>query len=304
MKTNAIIRIVIWSLVIIVLCSVMGSLMFGPSLFRPRYEPAVTSPLTDEEDGRSGNGGSISANSQEGVSVNASDIRKISISWAAGDIRIIAADDIQQIRFSEESVSDSRYQMVYKVSRDELKIQFCQDSIKFPSLGVSVDISKDLFIEVPASWVCQELEIDAAAADLTVENLMIRDVDFDGAAGICDFRNCTIGTLDLDTASGDVTFAGSLNALDFDAASASFTGVFTEVPDRIDMDGMSGDLELTLPENAGFTVTMDGMSSHFRSDFSYSQKSSGTYICGDGSCDINIDAMSSDVYIRKSANPS
>jgi len=376
MKTNAIIRIIIWSIVIVMLVGILNSFLFGWKLNK-RYDdtPAETfvparvpegnddTPTTrtakviqevnisltggdtentigilypgdtveyyritpldgqdwvrisapqegwvpasalDLSDGSRGSAGSQIANADG--TVPSDSIQKISIQWVAGDIHMIPVEGIDEIRFSEDSVGESAYPMVWKQSGNELKIHFCKDTIKFPSFGVTADISKDLLIEVPFGWICQELDIDAAATNLHIQELLIREVNLDGAAGTCEFVDCTIGEMDMDTAAGDVSFTGSLNSLDFDSATASFNGVFSNVPKQIDMDGMSGDLDLTLPENAGFTLTMDSMSSHFRSDFSYSETRKGTYVSGDGACHIDMDAMSGDVYIRKgpAANP-
>ena len=65
------------------------------------------------------------------------------------------------------------------------------------------------------------------------------------------------------------------------------------------MDSMSGDLTLTLPEDAGFTVSLDAMSSDFSSDFPTVKKNK-SYVCGDGHCKIEVSAMSGDVAILKS----
>lgn len=48
------------------------------------------------------------------------------------------------------------------------------------------------------------------------------------------------------------------------------------VPNLIKMDSMSGDLTLTLPEGAGFTVSLDAMSSDFSSDFPTVKKTRAT----------------------------
>ena len=52
------------------------------------------------------------------------------------------------------------------------------------------------------------------------------------------------------------------------------------------------------PDFAGFTVTMDAMSSDFITDFDTTVRN-GSYVCGDGHCRIDMDAMSGDVYIRR-----
>ena len=145
---------------------------------------------------------------------------------------------------------------------------------------------------------CDSLELDTASTDLTVRDMIIREMEIDSASGTAKFENCTVSSLDVDTASGDVTFSGSLNELDFEAASASFTGVLENVPDKVKMDSMSGDLALTLPEDAGFTVSLDAMSSDFSSDFPTVKKNK-SYVCGDGHCKIDVDAMSGDVSILK-----
>lgn len=70
------------------------------------------------------------------------------------------------------------------------------------------------------------------------------------------------------------------------------------VPNLIKMDSMSGGLTLTLPEDAGFTVSLDAMSSDFSSDFPTVKKNK-SYVCGDGHCKIDVSAMSGDVSILK-----
>ena len=224
-------------------------------------------------------------------------IREIKIEWISGSVTV-EPGDVQEITFSESGAATDQYKMVWKQSDDKLTIQFCKDS-NVVGFGLHFgDGSKDLTVTVPRGWVCDSLELDTASTDLTVRDMIIREVEIDSASGTAKFENCTISSLDVDTASGDVTFTGSLSELDFDAASASFTGVLENVPDRVKMDSMSGDLALTLPEDAGFTVSLDAMSSDFSSDFPTVKKNK-SYVCGDGHCKIDVSAMSGDVSILK-----
>jgi len=157
---------------------------------------------------------------------------------------------------------------------------------------------KNLTIQVPRNWSCNSLEIDAASASLEVNDLTIREMEFDGASGTCIFNNCTVETLDLDTASGDVLFKGSLTQMECDAASANIILELTSIPKSLDLDTASGNLDLTLPEDAGFTVTMDTVSGEFTSDFTTTQRN-GSYVAGNGRCRIDVDAMSGCVMIHK-----
>lgn len=235
-----------------------------------------------------------------GVALDAASIREIEIEWAAGSIRI-QPKDITEIRISEQGVNQSEKPMVWKVRDGKLAIQFAEN-MKI-SLGTGLnwgDFSKDLIIDVPADWQCDSLEVTAAVASLEVSNLTIREMEFDGASGTCVFDNCNVEKLDLDTASGDVRFTGSLQQLDCDAASADIVLELTNVPRSLDMDTASGDLDVTLPADAGFTVSMDTMSGDFESDFETTSRN-GSYVAGNGRCRIDVDGMSGDVIIRKAS---
>lgn len=234
-----------------------------------------------------------------GVALDAASIRDMEIEWAAGSIRILPKD-ITEIRISEQGVNQSEKPMVWKVRDGKLSIQYAEN--KKISLGIGTqwdDIVKDLTIEVPQNWQCDSLEVTAAAASLEVKELTIREMEFDGASGSCVFDSCTVETLDLDTASGNVRFTGSLQQLECDAASADIVLELTNVPRSLDMDTASGDLDLTLPADAGFTVTLDTLSGDFESDFETTMRA-GSYVAGNGRCRIDVDAMSGDVTIRKS----
>lgn len=369
MKTNAIIRIIIWSLVIVLLVGVLNSVLFGWRQNR-RYDDSPVETLvpvrdpevkSDKDDvltatvtreveisitggdtentiGTLSPGDTVeyyrisSLNGEDWVrisapeegwipasaldlpeirekaavsvatgsefTVNADQVHKISIEWVAGDITIVPVKGIDQIRFTEDADPDNRYQLSYKVSGEELKILFSKEMVKFSGISIGSGVKKDLLIEVPAEWVCRELELDVAAANLEVRDLIIHEVDFDGAAGICNFHDCVIGDLDMDSASGDITLTGQLENLDFDAASASFTGVFINTPRSVDVDGMSGSVDITLPADGGYTVSIDGLSCNFGTDSHNTEYHNGMHVYGDGSCRIQLDGMSCDLTVR------
>lgn len=237
----------------------------------------------------------VSADIQGQDTFPASSIRELDIEWVAGDITIYPGTT-DQITVREDGVTDDKYVMYLKQEGDTLDIRFSRS--EHTLIGLNKLPEKDLTITVPADWICESLEIEAASAKVEICDLTLRDVDFDGASGACSFENCTVGQLDIDTASGDVRFVGSLDILDCDAASANVYAVLSNIPSRLDMDMMSGDLELTLPADAGFTLSMDALSEKLDTDFELTHRN-GNVVAGDGSCRILIDALSGDVTIRK-----
>lgn len=291
MKANAIVRIILFSIAILVLLSILGAgLAFN--LFAIDIDSFIVSNGTSQD---------LPVVTDDTVTtgaVKADQIKNIEIEWVAGSIQIKQEGNADEIKISETATDNDKYRMVYKLDGNTLEIQYCKDSISFPSFGVNVNISKDLVIVVPEGWTCGSLEIETASAEIDVSGLTIDKVEFDGASGGFRFQNCAVGMLDVDTASGDIVFTGSLNTLDFDGASGDLTLELTNTPSSIDMDTASGDLTVTLPEDCGFTASIDGMSHRFNTDFATTTVN-GNHVHGDGSCRITVDAMSGDLTIRK-----
>ena len=293
MKSNAVIRIIIWSIVLVFLIGIFAGLMIEERYMRD-YTPAETAipvPLatTPEE---------ILPN-EETLILPADTIREMEIEWVSGDI-VILATDTEYISISESDVTDEEYSMVFQTVGEKLEIRFCVDRL-MPDLGISHigDLNKDLYIEVPKGWDGHSIEINAASVNVEMYNITLQEMDLDGADSTCDFQNCHFSDLDIDTANCNVYYQGTIGTLDFDAASASFTGDLQNTPSRIDMDSMSGKLDIALPEDCGYTLTMDGMSSRLSSDFEGTSMKNGSHVYGDGRCRINVDGMDCDVTIRK-----
>lgn len=308
MKTNAIIRIIVWSLVILLLVAILGGALLGRYTLRSFFrmvdrgesyvETFIPARLDEEAVPLETFVPVAPLNPEETVRLPAEQISDIEIEWAAGKI-LIQPIDTDEIQFSESDITDIKNALVWKQRGSKLSISFCEESVgNFINFGSNSNLTKDLTILVPRDWSCDTLEIDAASATLEVNDLTIQEVELDTASGSCKFDNCSIKELDLDTASGDIRFFGSLDILDCDAASASVYAVLTNVPTRMDLDSMSGDLDITLPEDAGFTANVEGLSADFSSDFDTTTRN-GSHVHGDGHCRISVDAMSGDVIIRK-----
>lgn len=285
MKTNAIIRIALCTLGILVLTS---ALLIGLGVWNYGFSHETGGNF--HSSGVSHASGVVDS---QAFTADPAQIHNINIQWAAGNITIQPSDQVTDIRIAESAGDD---QMVCKISGSTLTIQYGKSPNQFISMGTTT-VAKDLVITVPSGWVCREMEIETAAANVDIKNMTIGELDFDGASGLCSLENCRITALDVDVASGDLTYSGVLDSLDFDGASADCTLILTECPSQIDLDGMSGKLDIALPSDCGFTVSTEGLSSDFSSDFQTTYRS-GCHYYGDGSCKIEVDAMSGSVTIH------
>lgn len=272
MKRNAIVRIIVFSLALLILVpSLIAGLAANTFIVREHYEQYTT------------------GSSQ----VPAQNIREIEIEWVSGTITLETADT-DAITF-QEVMSKNDEPMIYRVDGDKLIIAYEAPKVHF---GFSVSSSKDLTVTVPRDWDCSKLSVDSASAEVTVNNLTVGEFELDTASGNCKFNRCNVTELNIDSASAQVYFTGTLSSLDCDTASGDITAILENVPKSIDFDGASADLELTLPEEAGFILELDSISGEFISEFA-TVRQNDRYVCGDGSCRISIDGASGNVTIRK-----
>ena len=294
MKTNAIVRIVLFSIAIFLLLGILGGAFlikyytFGRNIFSGTIEEITESSKTLSSTGSN-------------LEIPLDDIQNLDIEWAAGSIIIQAAEGQNGISISESVDPNSRHNMICKQSGSTLKIEFSETAENFSWIGTNIINSikaKDLLIVVPLDWDCRKLSIDTASGDVILTDLNVDTVDFDGASGKLTFENCTTRNLDIDTASGDISYNGTLDTLDFDAASASFSGILHNCPRQLEVDSLSGRLELFLPEDCGFTILNDSLSDRLSSDFELSPKGDAM-VHGDGSCRIDVSGLSGDVHINK-----
>lgn len=277
MKRNATIRIIVYSLVIVILLGILLTGL-GVGMFTTRVRSQ------------------IEVYTHGGGEIPAREIRQIEIEWASGKIQIQAAP-ADTITFQEIGDGDND-PMVYRQSGDKLSIQYQTPGVHF---GFSSSGSKELIITVPQDWYCHDLTVEAASADVFINSLTAGEVELNMASGESHITDCEFVDLDVECASGEVYFSGALTNMDCNSASGKVTAVFENIPASIDFDGASADLELTLPEDAGFTVEMDALSGSFQTDFETAQRN-GQHICGDGACRIDVDGMSGSVTIRKNEN--
>lgn len=255
MKRNAIARIVIYSLLFLVLSSILiAALALDGFMF-----------LFGEGDGTV---------VEHSGSVSADTTRRLEIDWAGGNVTIRRGES-DHIFFYDNAPENCQYKTVYECDEYTLSISYGKRAI-----SVGKDPAKDLVIEVPADWNCEELEINGAGLVINIENL-------------------DINTLELDGAGCELNFSGAVAYVDIDGAGAKLDFNCTTRPEQLDFDGMGCDLELILPKGCGFTVNTNGLGCDLNTHLSLEEKS-GNKVHGNGECAINIDGLGCSISIAES----
>lgn len=272
MKGKAIARIVLFSLIALVLLCVLLAGLGLSSFAKPVSSQIVSIQST----------GSEYEFAQEEVS-------GLAISWASGDIDIQPADQ-DTVTVSEERSGGSS--MVVRHRGSTLEIEFGENKWR---LGGGKSTQKDLSVRVPRDWLCQSLEI-SAAADIRVDGLPITNVVLNTASGNCAFTDCAVEKMQVNAVSGDLDYSGVLKKLELNGASADCNLRLSDAPAAIGMNTASGDLNLTLPDNCGFTLDRSSLSGVFQSDFATTTEND-KIVCGDGTCQITFSSLSGNINI-------
>lgn len=280
---NALVRVILFGLLAAVLSVVLFASCLSVKIFNGPVEGFISQmPL---QDGISSSSGSVPAEKVENVQIQ----------WVSGSITVVPGD-VSEIQFSESGSFSEKDSMIWKHANGTLEIQFSKPTIiPFES---NVTLSKDLVVTFPRDWFCKELDIDSVSAKIQVQDIRAGELELVNVSGNCEFTGCTVTDFSAETVSGGIHYEGTLRELDFDTVSANCTAVLLENPEYIEMDAVSGDLKLILPENCGFTLKLDSLSGDFISDFS-TTSSKDRHVYGDGACKIKADSVSGNISIRK-----
>lgn len=286
MKANAIVRIVLFSIAILLLSAILVSGLLVRQFAVNTDWNRVTELF---EEFIPSNDGTVASVGE----ISASDVKNIEINWTSGSVTVLK-DNVQNITFSENSGLNENEKLVWKLKGDTLVI----DSSQFRVI-IGITRSKDLVVTVPMNWDCKDLEINCVSADTTLQSFTATDVTISAVSGKCDFTgSCAVDKLTVETVDGDITYSGTLNDLECEGVSADFRGTFTAVPHSIDLSTVDGNIDLILPADAGFTAELDTISGKFTSDFD-TVVSGSRYSCGNGACSIEIDGVSGNITINK-----
>lgn len=278
MKRNAVVRIVCYSVLLVVL---LGVLLAGLGIGQLHFDISLGSggePINGE------------------VAVDASKIQNLEIEWVDGSIDIcIATDGSSDIRIREEGADDESHRATWKIRGKTLVIEYSQPSIQIGFVSMP---DKDLTVEIPADWVCGSLDIESVSASIDVTLLEASRIDVENVSGECRFSGCKAGEVDISTVSGNVEYMGDVQELECESVSADCKIIPDNAPQVLKLESVSGNLIVGIMEDVGFTTRLDSVSGHIYSDFS-TDSFGGNQTYGDGGCRIEADTVSGDIEIKR-----
>ena len=283
---------VIKAILIVVLFSLLGSAVWG--IGRTNHMPLWNWARIHLNSGSelSADNNFISESTVQNVSFDASEVKKLHIEWVSGNVTLKTADQ-HNVTFRVDG--DSALPFSYQLSGNELDLRYPADNALWkPAWG-----SKNLTVTVPQSWYARETNIDVVSAVVEVDGLSTEELKLDTTSGPINASGLCCDQIIASTVSGNVILEGTAEELKLDTTSGRCQAELDERVQEIELDSVSGELELILPESLGFEAEVDTVSGSFRSDIPTTASSKGVYTCGNGECGISVDTVSGSITIQK-----
>lgn len=299
MKTKAIVKICLCSLLALVLTGVLLGALFLTDSGQLPFVRLDFGTYADAEEYTAGSG-SISGT-----------IRELEIHWASGSVAV-SVHDGNEIVLRESGAKDDET-MYWLLKNGRLTVRDRKSGIHWngwesghrtlevllPAAAlraVTVDsASADLTF---SGLTADHLEVDTASASLTARGCILGSVEIDCASTDCEFLGCTLGGFEMDSASGSAVLNGSVEEIEFDAASGDLEVLADVTPRSIETSVVSGVVQLTLPADAGFRAELDSVSGDLLIDGFLGTYRGATFVCGNGEADYRFDSTSGDVHIQ------
>lgn len=181
MKISAIIRIILFSLLLLFLFGILlGGIAIGEFIINKHSW--VPSDVTTQE-----------------WSIHADGFSNLDFEWTAGSIKIVTAVT-DEITIKETKDSNNPHSIHITMEEDGLNVRYSTD----PAIGIGSYGGKDLVVTVPKDWNCNNLIINGAALNIDISDLCVNSMELDGAATKLTF-NGALGELEYDGAAADLT---------------------------------------------------------------------------------------------------
>ena len=287
MKRNAIARIIIWSLVAVLLTSLLVvGISSSPSSFFSGDWSLGAMGVTYKNSALYNVGGGTVTDEFQSIEVN----------WTNGKINIEAYDGEDTV-ISETEVEEKENKLRWRVEDGVLKIQQMAAGMRF---GLKKTPKKTLTVKIPSSAAekLKSVNTDSVSAEVNIIGVAASDkIEIDTVSGGANLKNIKTEKLDIDTVSGNIKAAGEFTELESDSVSGDVTVSSATPLKKLDCDSTSGNIRLTIPKNSGFTLKADTVSGDISCGLPTVSESKNRRVCGDGSADFETDTVSGDLII-------
>lgn len=205
------------------------------------------------------------------------EVKDVEINWVDGKVNVITYDG-DEIILSEEADRNlsEKKKLHWQLDGKTLRVQYARSG----SFRIS-NMKKELTVKLPKTLTLDDLKIIVVSADVEAGNI---DAD----------------ELKIVTVSGEVKAAcKDLTKVDAVTVSGDLNLQFVRAPEKIGAESVSGNVKISLPEDAGFKAEMDSVSGEVKGAFAMVRKGDDLYVYGDERCSIDVNTVSGNLILDK-----
>lgn len=196
----------------------------------------------------------------------AGDVQAIDVSWIAGRVEV-AYHDGSDVLLSETAKRE--------LAEDEALHWRLADGtlhVKYAASGYqgTTSLNKTLTLLLPAGMQLDTAVVSVVSADVEAEGLAARAVSLQSVSGSLALERARVEAMEAHAVSGDVSLS------------------FTDAPEEINVDTVSGNVALTLPEGAAYRADVDTVSGDVH----------GAQSQGTGGCRVRVNTVSGDIRLN------
>ena len=304
MRAKAIVKICICGTIALVLASMLVSLLALPRVLDWKIGDLSFHWIDDH-------------GSDEGYTVGeasvSGEVRELDVSWLSGSVTVELTDGDAVTLREEPQPESSDARMRWKLKDGKLTVYSQKCGLTIPTRAKQLTIGipagragklQKLSLDLSAAsaslpaLTLRELELDSVSGSVTLIGGSYENLDFDSTSGDLTLTSAAVGELSADTTSGSLTLGGAFETIDFDTTSGALHLTASALPRDISCDTVSGGVMLTLPENGGFSATLDSVSGDLTVDGFAGSLHRDEFVYGQGGPAYEFDSVSGDVHIR------
>ena len=261
-------------------------------------------------------------------------IENIDIDYMSGDVKLIASEtNTVSIKETSKKQLDDKRKVHTWVDGNTLYVRYCESSKKLDlnnlEKNLEITIPKDVKLtdtkikassgnvtckgfeadkvnvyvssgDISADFDTKDIKMHASSGDITLNQTGDSDdISVDTSSGDINATMQDVTYLTSSASSGNITL--SANKIN-DFSSRTSSGInefhFAETPENTNIHSSSGKVTIYLPENADLTADLDSSADDVYFDLPF-EKTSDSFICGNGSNKMKVHTSSGDIYIKK-----
>ncbi len=284
-KRRAAAKLVGWSIILVALLSVLIVLSVfdnaSYNIFRGSFSLVSGFSYSNSERYTAGN------------KTYTDEIKNIDIEWAAGDITLKVHDGDEIIIEESGNIQKESDKLRSLIDNGTLYIKYAASGVRF--FGNSFP-SKSLTVTIPRKYASSmhDIEVDAASASVGVElGITCRKLSLECASGDIN-ADIIADEVELHAVSGKLTLKGEADLIEIEGVSGKADIELSCTPESIEVNTVSGDIDICLPSDSSFVAEMDSLSGNMQ----LNGKNVGKYCKeGDGASQFDFESVSGNVRI-------